>query len=615
MINFFIIISIFFVSLEAGNNLNKFTKTSTKAIIGHNDKKLENVTVDECADKCLGTYGNWCVSFDMSIKRDKCYLTGIKAKESSHYIKHMKYNNYSLKGHKSNILTNFHKVENAIIPTANINIVHGISSLECANLCLNTKPKNTPQCKSFDYHKNKQICYLSNKNMYDSPHYGLTLSSSYDHYSLYKKFNDNQTDFEEIPKSDNLSKFSKIKKSAIKTYNKESLVGSREECANECLTRYKDWCTSFDYKTTKKTCYFSDTLAKNIDNKYFSTRDDSPFEYYSLLELPKQRIEILFSEPGSEIIHERIKEYIDLAIPGSEIYMEYYKIDDNQNIISALNKAEKRGVKIDIILDKNVDDKLFSSQIITKKCSYGCIYGKDDSKKVITHQKTILFSHLANGDTNVILQSSSNLHSSAIKRYQDLMIVKNNSSMYTAYFNNHSTLKSFQKNNKYVENRNNFTTVGEAKISTYFLPKILADGSIDTSDNIVLDEINEIDPEADNCEIHIAVPNLTMPANELRELYSGGCNINILTNKHYKYSAISKLRENLGNNFYEDNKTLIFHTKMLLVKYGNKKIVYRGSANMVRKSMHYNDETFIKIEDDNIYDQYLYFWEKMEKQK
>jgi hypothetical protein len=583
-------IILFVVNLQA----NKFIKTENSCIVGYNNKNLTDVTVDHCKSECLNS--EWCTSFDYYENDKKCDLSRLRSSEIAKGKKsNVKYDHYELNVVKANNLTQFNKLSNVAIPGENRKKLYNLTVDECSVLCL-TDP-DYKWCVSFDYHKTKKKCYLSDKRASDKRE-----KDSSD--GLKADYKDNPWDHYSLKLKDNKPEFFKINNFAIKGHNDKELptIISVSDCKDECL-RYKG-CVSFDYVIEEKRCDLSYTRVDNIPKNQISNKTE--YSHFMLnRNFSEQKIETVFSTPKSNIIFNKIVEAIDLAAPRSDIYMAFYKLKDTK-VKKALLRAKKRDVLIYLLVDKNEtnDDirKTFGNNITPCK-EGGCI-----SDEGIMHQKFMLISQMSNGIKNAVFQTSSNLYAKSKKRYQDLIISQNDSMLYDYYKSHFELMKNNVANNipdLAFSNEN-------SPFKINFLPK---------DDKSILEILNRIDSSPSICNIHIAMAFFSKSdiARKLVELTTEkDCKISVIDG-NFSEDHQEKIEKILKNNIedYRIVENHKLHTKITLIdaeiEGELKKIVITGTANYTGPSRTKNDETIVEIDDEIIYSKYLDFWKRIKK--
>ena len=349
----------------------------------------------------------------------------------------------------------------------------------------------------------------------------------------------------------------------------------------------------------------------NIENKTLAKK----------LQSQRSELTTLFSEPNDRKIFKEIIKYINLAASGSKIHMSFYKIDDSK-VIAALTLAAKRDVEIHLIVDDSKDNDVIRKQTlaICKGLDSSCIYTCEGSclgykypttNRGIMHQKFLLFSKLNDGSKNIILQTSSNLYGKSSRRFQDLIIIKNNQKLYNDYFHHFFVMKN-EDAKAYIFKQDN----KEESIKVYFSPN----HNFGKKDDIVINILNKVKCNKNSmikvgmAYFHSSRKNV---AKKLISLSEEGCDIKVITGIKWgssKYlSPGDKVIEILKDKLIKYETAL--HSKFIIIDAiidrKEKKIVLAGTHNLSKTAMHLNDETMLLIENDKVFTDYLNYWHKI----
>lgn len=230
--------------------LADFALTPNAAIPGFNRQQLGNVTPQDCAVACQGTYASWCTSFDYYKQARKCDLSDKRAGGVGGLKTNYAGNPYDHYALGTNALPAYSRTNNAAIEGYNVEHLYNVSAEDCAAACSN--PSRAAWCVSFDYHKYNWQCELSDKRANGVG--GLKTNYSghpYDHYSL---------------RSNALPAYTRVANAAIDGHNVQHLEGvSPEDCASACSSPSRiGWCKSFDYYTGSRKCDLSDKNAADV---------------------------------------------------------------------------------------------------------------------------------------------------------------------------------------------------------------------------------------------------------------------------------------------------------------------------------------------------------------
>ncbi len=311
-------------------------------------------------------------------------------------------------------------------------------------------------------------------------------------------------------------------------------------------------------------------------------------------------------------LEEVIQDLLELAKPGSDVFVSMYTWT-RPTMAEAFVKAYKRGVHIQIIMNFNRakrtnleiytylthEDRL--PHTVVKVCYDGCHGNK------INHNKFILFSELSDGSRNVVVQSSANLTWSQLKKHNNLVVIRDDLSLYNAYLNYWFDLHRDELDLDYYT-----TELGNTGTKVYFFPR--------ESGDTILNILNNINGDSD-CEIRIAMSiwknERSYLVERLAELKSQGCSVRVIVNERYEDIIALLTARSITYKTYpvEGAEVGTVHSKYLLVK-GNysgvqRKIVWTGAHNYSRAALKKNDETLLKITDDAIYDAFIANWEHL----
>ena len=351
-----------------------------------------------------------------------------------------------------------------------------------------------------------------------------------------------------------------------------------------------------------------------------------------------------FNNPGfggktDRTIENRWIEVIGQAGAGSKIHVSMYIINQ-RSVTEALVLAAARGVDVQLVLDGRNAKYVAGDAIdvlingfdghsgIMDKCTEkpcikfcrgplsfvgikGGMIGNSCNGVVINHNKFMLFSKLTGGDENVVMQSTSNLESEHAYRYNDTVEVRNDKKLYDGYINYYAALK---RDNTFVFKKNpDFT--GDSGITVRTSPRLFGKDP-------VVDLLKRISCNLPNSIIRGAYSDMGRlgAAKELARLKKEGCTVQLyaLYNKALKQPG-KKVVKALGDSIivWEDGSQVgknSIHTKMTLIDAAidgqqvKTKILLTGSQNLDVWSLKTNDECQMEIRNDDIFDQYLNFF-------
>jgi hypothetical protein len=172
------------------------------------------------------------------------------------------YDHYEKIGRGASVPYRYRHVPNAAISGHNIRPLSKVSVQDCMAAC-----DREYWCKSFDYHKGKNRCDLSNKNAFDVG--GLKTDyhgNPYDHY-------------EKIGKEPSVSYgYRHVPNAALSGHNTKHLSNvSAQDCMTACDREH--WCKSFDYYKGKNRCDLSNKNAYDVGGLKTDYPGD-PYDHY-----------------------------------------------------------------------------------------------------------------------------------------------------------------------------------------------------------------------------------------------------------------------------------------------------------------------------------------------
>ncbi|NEC87438.1 phospholipase D-like domain-containing protein [Streptomyces sp. SID12501] len=309
---------------------------------------------------------------------------------------------------------------------------------------------------------------------------------------------------------------------------------------------------------------------------------------------------------------------------GATIRFSIYAFN-SQAYYDALVNAYQRGVKVKIVADdyaptSNIqkttadledvlgNDPAAGSYVLL--CHGGCIE-HNTAKDIINHNKFYLFTSTS-GSSDVVVQSSANMISATsgvnggVNAWNNALTLVDQPDIYQAYIDRFTAMKAAQMSD--AASSVGYTTVTAANATTgtrakaYFFPQQ------DTSKNVILDILNNVDCSAGG-SVHMAMYDIkdTAVAQKLKSLDDAGCTVHAVytdqgASDDTTISALSACGPHNGVAVYRFDKTAppaaMLHSKYLLVNAGYEdsvqQIVWTGSVNYTSQSLHANDEALLK---------------------
>jgi phosphatidylserine/phosphatidylglycerophosphate/cardiolipin synthase-like enzyme len=341
-----------------------------------------------------------------------------------------------------------------------------------------------------------------------------------------------------------------------------------------------------------------------------------------------QSISVTFNTPGFEgtkhttTIEDKVVELIDLAKSGSTILIGMYD-HDLMPISEALLRAAKRNVGIHIVYDGSVkkevkkDDVavqvLLQAKLDIKFCT-SLIFGGSCRGFVNNHNKFMLMSELTDGRKDVVTVTSHNWTSGQLNNSNDLLIFSDDKKLYDNAVNYWHGIHGDDVKVPYVLEGN--------IANIYTFPNRKYDP--------VLKLLNRVSCQLPGSTIRVLQSRLTDNrvdiAKRLLELHNQGCDVSVISRWEPSHkSPGKKVTEILGNEIhsilkYEDEGDHNYnsnHSKNVLINASvdnspvKKAIVLAGSHNLNGNSLNFNDELLAQVEDQNIWQQYFDFWNRV----
>lgn len=314
-------------------------------------------------------------------------------------------------------------------------------------------------------------------------------------------------------------------------------------------------------------------------------------------------------KPTNDLVDENARMLIKhIANTQKTIDIAAYGIDDNSVITNALINAQKRGVKIRIVADKDSKGKTPYKTNLLEKFFKTIIYDTDNptssskDKNSLMHNKFLIFddSTLYTGSLNIARNDLSGYNSNVniiIKSPEIIQIYKNEfEQMYSGKFH---TQKDKTQNNE------NIQIDTKSIVSVYFSPQ---DKVIDT----------KIIPLINNAQKYIYMPifaftNKNM-MNALIKAQEKGVDVRIITDATNVYGenfGVEKLR-NSGIKLKIENYAGKMHMKSIIM---DDEYIITGSMNFSSAGQNKNDENILIIKNSelakNYKEQFLYTYNKI----
>ncbi len=334
------------------------------------------------------------------------------------------------------------------------------------------------------------------------------------------------------------------------------------------------------------------------------------------------RFEVHFNEPidegNDDHLEDVLIELLEMAEPGSSVRAAFYTWSRTR-IAGAFVAALDAGVDVRVIVgNTNVHSDGTDWQAIQiLRAGLGdrltiCSEGESSGGCIgdgIQHNKFTVFSHLDDGSTDVVFQSSANHTNPQRHQFNNAVIIREDKALYEAYSNYWYDLRAQQRDLDYYR-----SFLGDYDTKVYFFPRATGDTIVNVLNNVTCD---------DDSHIHVAMAYFSNPrlavAEALADRFFEGCEVSVLVREATTGSSIiSELSvEGIDLSVFPSGTTHSVHSKYLLINapYGSEaerqKLVWTGSHNYTGPALRNHDETLLKIQNDDVYEAYLDNWEMM----
>lgn len=335
---------------------------------------------------------------------------------------------------------------------------------------------------------------------------------------------------------------------------------------------------------------------------------------------PPPQKEAFFNTPqggaGDLALEAKITELVALAVPGSTVRVALFHWTRVQ-MATPFVEAAARGVDVRIVLDKDNLDQAGEHNAAVKALEAGlpagsltiCRDGQAAGACIgtnINHNKFFLFSELADGSKNVVVQSSANFTKTQTELWNNLVVIRDDAALHAGYLQYWTDLQSQKQNPNY------YTVIdGTTNVRAYFFPR-------DTGDTVdgVLDNAS-----CPGSNIRLAMAIFTTGrqnvADKLVSLKNAGCSVEAVLGTGAAPEIISTLQTGGVKVLpFEAPTGESVHSKYLLIDgmYNgapDRKIVWTGSHNYSDNALRDNDETLLKVDDATVFDAFLENWLKL----
>ena len=329
---------------------------------------------------------------------------------------------------------------------------------------------------------------------------------------------------------------------------------------------------------------------------------------------PPPPLQVFFNEPDGAAIatlQDQMIHLIDLASAGAELRMSMYEFSEPA-YVDAFRRAVARGVDVSLIFDGDHETPAIQDQLHSFLgndrlflCPRGACIGTG-----INHNKFILISHLDDGSSNVVMQGSHNFTPSQNRRFNNIVIVRDDATLYGEYHAYWNDLRAAHQNLDYYH-----TFTGDSGVKGYFFPRASGDLILSVLGNV------HCDPGA---EIHVAMAYFEDErveiATTLRALRDAGCGVHVIAGNYPAESSpgpqVVAAFRGMDYHLY-DLPNVTVHSKYLLIhaRYASgdavESLVFTGSHNYTQGALRNNDEALLRLQDADAYQAFLADWNTM----
>jgi len=218
----------------------------------------------------------------------------------------------------------------------------------------------------------------------------------------------------------------------------------------------------------------------------------------------------------------------------------------------------------------------------------------------------MLFSHLDDGSSEVVMQGSHNFTTSQNRRFNHIAIVRGDHTLYTAYYDDWNDLHAGQQD---LDDYDTHTFTGDTGVKAYFVPRASGDLILSALDNV------HCDPGA---EIHVAMAYFederVAVAQKLRALRDASCGVHLVLGNYAADDSpgADVLHALRGMDYHvHDLDPVTVHSKYLLnnARYASgdaiEHLVFAGSHNYTQGALRSNDEALERLQDADSYNAFL----------
>lgn len=311
---------------------------------------------------------------------------------------------------------------------------------------------------------------------------------------------------------------------------------------------------------------------------------------------------------------------IDAAVPGSQVRVAIYSFTRGPPR-DALLRAFARGVDVRLVVDGDAPG-LPGSEVAALQAALGPsrVHVCDPPGTAcvgsgIMHHKTFLFSALADGSRDVVVQASHNLTTAQLSMHNNALVIRGDAALYAAYGRTFDDLFADVEVPDYYR-----TDDGSRATRVYFFPRPSGgDTAVSILDNVTCDA---------TARVRVAMAFFTNArlavAQALAARKQEGCDVAVVAGDAELPlgSQVASTLQAAGvpvTRYPARAGGWTVHSKYLLVdatyagSVGHRRLVFTGSHNWTGPALTSNDETLLRVEDDGVFASYLADWQHVQQ--
>lgn len=339
----------------------------------------------------------------------------------------------------------------------------------------------------------------------------------------------------------------------------------------------------------------------------------------------------VFASPGAEgdfAVEDALVALIDAAAPGSRIRLAIHTLDSRRIAEALVVAAVTREVNIALVIDEG--NQVQADGMWTWNASVAQLMNELGSNRVIVcggghmppdgggcmgkrsqHNSFALFAELCDGSKHVVAQASGGFSKQQLRRHTDIAIIRDDLSLYEAMDDYWRDLRSDVRDDDYHR-----LVDGDSSTRALLFPRA---PTATTSVEPATDSIYNILDQGVVCKpgdtVRLAMSawtdNRDYLVDALDRLETEGCDVQMVLADLATRDAI---KERLAARFAADKITYLpdMDHKFLLIdaqyQQVDQRVFWIGSADFTLSSLRANDESILRIVDDELFDAYLDHW-------